>query len=229
MQPSHFKTPPPAARPPSPVVHIVLAACVALYGVQALSSPGFEEGLVQAYALIPARVSGAWPTWRVGGFFERNATLITALFLHSGLGHIVGNMLFLYIIGRPVEWVLGSVHTALLYGFSGIAGGLVQIWLDPSSPLPVLGASGAISGLFAVYALLFSRTKVAGKNIFGLHFSGGILRIAWIIAFWIGLQLSIGMFFNDDAMGGIAIGAHIGGFLGGILYSLWLRLLSSAR
>jgi membrane associated rhomboid family serine protease len=144
--------------------------------------------------------------------------------------HFVSNMVFLYFLGRRVEVVLGPVHTASLYVISGISGGLLQVWMDPGGSIPVLGASGAISGFFGAYALFFSRSKVADKRLFGLLIPGYLLRIIWIIAFWIILQFLIGFFLNDAQTGGIAIGAHIGGFLAGIAYALvwlaWLRLAS---
>lgn len=183
---------------------------------------GLSEGLVFAFALIPARLT-VMPGWGA-------MTLVTSQFLHSGALHLAANMVFLWAVGRPVEWVIGSWRTVVLYFAAGIAGGLVQTLTDPMSTIPVVGASGAISGLLAVYALLFSRSRIPSHVAEGLRVPPQLLRVLWFAAAWIGIQLMVALVFNTGSPGGVAVWAHIGGFLAGLaLAAPFIRRRSRER
>jgi len=174
-----------------------------------LMPSGVSEGLIVALSLIPARLT---LTPGAGAI-----TLVTSQFLHAGLVHLLANMIFLWAIGRPVEWVIGTGRVVVLYLVTGVAGGLVQTLADPMSTIPVVGASGAISGLLAVYALLFSRSRVATRMLAGFRVPGQVLRVLWFAVAWIGIQLMVAMVFNTGSPGGVAVWAHIGGFLAGLV------------
>jgi membrane associated rhomboid family serine protease len=219
----------PTRLPPNPITNCLILACVGIYAAQWLGGPAFDEMLTQSFGLIPARVSGVWPAWRIGSLAERGLTLFSSIFLHASLGHVLANMLFLWVVGRPSEWVLGSVRLALLFFASGIIGGLTQIWSDPSSSIPVIGASGAISGVFAAYALMFSRSETASITVLGITIPGGLVRVLWIAGAWMLIQGLIGLLFNDGSGGGVAIWAHIGGFIGGIAWLAADRMVNATK
>lgn len=167
------------------------------------------------YALIPAALSNG----------QSFPTLITSTFLHGDILHLAGNMLFLYIFGDNLEDTLGHVGFLAFYLVCGAGAALVQWFSDPWSPIPMIGASGAIAGVMGAYLLLFPRAKV---DIF--IFLIIIIRIipipAWImLGLWFLLQIFNGIGADPQA-GGVAHWAHAGGFVIGILLILpvWLYL-----
>ena len=146
-------------------------------------------------------------------------TVLTAMFMHGGLMHIGGNMLYLWIFGDNIEDRFGPIIFLLLYFGSGIAATFAQIMLNPEGVIPNLGASGAISGVLGAYLVLFPRNRV--RAIFFYQ----VITIPAIIALgvWIGLQLFQGAGSLGATGGGVAYGAHIGGFIAGALIALVLK------
>ncbi|MBB4630512.1 rhomboid family intramembrane serine protease [Sphingosinicella soli] len=190
----------------------IIIACVLIHLAVTLGGPAFEMAITLGGGLIPARISGTL-VYDHAILYDHAipapATLVSSIFLHGSWAHLGFNMLFLAWIGRFVEAVLGRWRYLLLFFVSGIAGGLAQVALDPASPVPVVGASGAISGVFAAHAMIFGRS--GGK--------GEFVRALQLAALWIGLQIATGFVFNMDG-GGIAVGAHVGGFVAGLLTAL---------
>jgi membrane associated rhomboid family serine protease len=139
-------------------------------------------------------------------------TLLTAMFLHGGILHLLGNMLYLWIFGNNIEDYLGSFRFVLFYLLSGLGASLTHIIFNPNSQVPMIGASGAIAGVLGAYLILYPRA-----NVLTLVFLFFFIRIvpipaAIVLGFWLFLQiLNVGM------GGGVAWFAHIGGFLVGIL------------
>lgn len=143
-------------------------------------------------------------------------TLFTSMFLHAGFMHLAGNMLFLYIFGDNLEDVLGHVRYLGFYLLSGLAAAGLQVFADPASVVPMVGASGAIAGVMGGYLLLFPRAKVDILIIIVIFFR--IFPIpAWImLAVWFGMQL-FGGFSTPGDGGGVAYWAHAGGFIAGLV------------
>lgn len=181
-------------------------ACVLVQFAVTFGGPGFEALVNIAGGLVPARLTGSLDYDHA---LPPVVTLVSSLFIHGGWAHLGFNMVFLFWIGRFTEALLGRWRFLLLYFVSGIAGGIVQVVSDPASSVPVVGASGAISGIFAAHAMYFGRS--GGK--------GELARALQLAALWIGLQLATGYLFNTDGAG-IAIGAHVGGFLAGLVMAL---------
>jgi membrane associated rhomboid family serine protease len=152
-------------------------------------------------------------------------TSLVSMFLHGGWLHIGSNMLFLWIFGDNVEDNFGHLSYLAFYLLCGYGAVLVQALLTPRSPVPAIGASGAISGVLAAYLLLYPRASIqALLAVFFLFF----VRVpAWLmIIVWFGMQLLNGVAsLTDDAMmtGGVAYGAHVGGFLAGLALTLFFR------
>ena len=164
------------------------------------------------WALIPARVAAG----------DNPFSLISSMFLHGGWMHLAGNMLFLWIFGDNLEEELGHIGFALFYLLAGAAAGMIQIVDDPTSQIPVVGASGAIAGVMGGYLLFFPKARV-DIFIFFVFFFQIIAIPAWImLAVWFGIQLFNGFGPGND---GVAYWAHIGGFAAGVLLCLpkWLR------
>ena len=147
------------------------------------------------------------------------STLVTSMFLHAGWMHILGNMLFLWIYGDNLEDEMGHGGFLLFYLLSGLAAAFAQVAMDPFSPIPMVGASGAIAGVMGGYLLLFPRARVDVLFIFVIFFR--IFAIpAWIVlGLWFALQIFSGMSMPADG-GGVAYWAHAGGFAGGLALAL---------
>jgi membrane associated rhomboid family serine protease len=150
--------------------------------------------------------------------------LVGHMFLHAGVAHLLGNMLFLWIFGDNLEEALGHFGFALLYLAAGLAAAFAQIAADPSSLVPMVGASGAIAGVMGGYLLLFPRARVDVLFVFVVFFK--VLPIpAWLVlGVWFALQLWSGAV-ADVTGGGVAYWAHAGGFATGLALTLpaWLR------
>jgi membrane associated rhomboid family serine protease len=151
-------------------------------------------------------------------------TLITSMFMHAGWLHLGGNMLYLYIFGDNVEDRMGHFLYLVFYLFCGLVASLVQILVNPDSPLPSLGASGAIAGVLASYLVLFPWAGVRTVIIFVVFFTITTLPAFILIGVWFVLQFFNGVASLADVqqgMGGVAYFAHIGGFVAGLV-TTWL-------
>lgn len=202
--------------PSAPVTGAIVALCVIIQIAASFGGVAFVDTLASHAALIPARVSGALPS-RVADV-PAPLTLLTSLFLHAGWVHLVLNLTFLLWVGRHVEIAVGRWLFILLYALSGIAGGLLQVVISPLSTEPVVGASGAIAGIFGAYAILFSRSRAGARRILGITVSAKVATALWYAATWIILQLLTAVAFNTG-QGGIAIWSHIGGFIVGLIFA----------
>lgn len=194
---------------PAPLISGFAAICVLLH--LGLWLTGTQIEAIVGAGFIPARFSGAvaapdlWmlPAW---------ITPISSAFLHGGFVHLIFNMVILVFLGRQLEAPLGPQPMAVVLLVGALGGAAGQYLANPMDTTPMIGASGAISALIAVYALIFSQsqTKAIGP------IPGHIVRALWLAAAWIGLQLLIG-FGGSGGFGGIAIWAHVGGFLAGLI------------
>jgi membrane associated rhomboid family serine protease len=178
------------------------------------------ESLLVRWGLVPERLlSHAGPAeW---------LTLVTSMFLHGGLLHLAFNAMMLYFLGRLVEPTLGSRRLGLLYFATGAAAGLAQVALDPASAIPMVGASGAISGLLGAALVLAPRTRVSVMTPFTL-FIPITMRLATFGWIWVALQV-VALAFVDPFGGGVAYMAHLGGFVAGYLGLLAYGALRKAR
>lgn len=149
-------------------------------------------------------------------------TLLTSMFMHGGFMHLGGNMLYLWIFGDNIEHRFGSVAFLAFYLVAGLGATATQIALDPSSIIPTLGASGAISGVLGAYMILFPRNKVTA--IFFFY----VITIPAFVALgaWILMQVLEGYgSLGGGQLGGVAYGAHIGGFVAGAVLAMILRVV----
>jgi len=175
---------------------------------------GRDEWLQTQYALIPGEfLSGRdlpptvpIPIW---------LTLLTSMFLHSGILHLLGNMLYLWIFGDNVEDAMGPVRFLVFYLVCGIVAAFAQIAIGASSSIPVVGASGAIAGVLAAYFMLFPQSRVL--TLIPLFFFLRLVAVpaVFLLGFWFLLQVIAGAR-SFGSSGGVAFFAHIGGFIAGL-------------
>jgi membrane associated rhomboid family serine protease len=154
-------------------------------------------------------------------------TIFTSMFMHAGWLHIGGNMLFLYIFGDNVEDRLGHIGYLIFYLFCGVVAALAQTYVDPNSTIPSLGASGAIAGVLAAYLVFFPTARVRTLIFLGIFITIVSLSAFILIGLWFLLQFFSGVAAlsanSQQAQGGVAYFAHIGGFLAGLVIALILR------
>lgn len=187
------------------IVWALIAANIAVFVLEAQ----YGEAFIRQWAFIPAEFSASPGA--------EAPTLISAMFLHGGVGHLAGNMLYLWIFGDNIEGRYGPLRFALFYIVCGLAATFSQYALNPGSPVPNLGASGAIAGVLGAYVLFFPNAHV--KMVIGTRLA---LVPAWIaLGLWFAMQIGLGaVAFYDKgagAQGGIAYAAHAGGFAAGFL------------
>jgi membrane associated rhomboid family serine protease len=188
-----------------------------------------------AYALVPKAIAEgipqtslpeAPPTLPFQTPEPVYVTFMTSMFLHAGWLHLAGNMLFLYIFGDNVEDRMGHLPYLLFYFVCGIVASLAQFAIHPDSPVPSLGASGAIAGVLAAYLVLFPWAKVKTVIFLFLFFTLVNLPAIVLIGLWFVLQFFSGvasLATVQQSMGGVAYFAHIGGFITGLLITLAAR------
>jgi len=224
---------------PSRGVPVVTVALIALnvlaflyqmsleLGTDVVPAHGSAEAFVFEFGAVPCRITGAC-AW---DFPHPALTIITSMFLHGGLIHIGGNMLYLWIFGDNVEDTLGHVRFLGFYLASGVAAALGQTAMAPTSSVPMIGASGAISGVLGAYLLLFPYARVLTLVTFGFFIRFIHVPAILILGFWIVVQFLNGALSLGAGEGGAGVAwfAHIGGFLAGIVLLFVLRPRPAVR
>jgi membrane associated rhomboid family serine protease len=193
-----------------PFVTYTLVALNAVVFLVELGQPDPQAYLSQ-WGATPSQISAG----------QSLATLVTSMFLHAGWAHLLGNMLFLVIFGDNVEDAFGHFKYLAFYLACGIAAALAQVVLAPGSRVPSVGASGAISGVLAAYVVMFGNNRVRVL----LGFFPTVVPAYVMIGLWIVLQFVLGAasLGYTQQSGGVAYGAHVGGFLCGLLLTFVLR------
>ena len=198
------------------VAWAVIALCVLVFFWQQSLGPQGERLAFYQYGFVPANASGAAPLPAHIAVLPAWATMVTAMFLHGGWMHLGGNMLYLWIFGDNVEDSMGSLKFACFYILCGVAAAFSQYLIDPSSRVPMVGASGGIAGVLGAYLLLHPRAAVR-TFLFIFIFIRFINLPAWIVlGIWIGGQFIAVPAALSGSDGGVAYFAHIGGFIAGM-------------
>ncbi len=199
----------------------LIALCVAVYLWERSLGRDMDVA-VAVLGFTPASLFGHQVAAR--GFVTPPAieTIFISMFLHGGILHIAGNMLYLWIFGNNVEDAMGHVRFLLFYLVCGIAAALMLAYVDPASRIPMVGASGAISGVLAAYVLLFPRARVTVIVPLGIIFYPFTVSAFWVVGFWFVLQLFSAAVSHPDQPG-VAWWAHVGGFTAGLLLTPILK------
>lgn len=193
-----------------------ISACVLVFLWQAsLGSEGYQIAIYRL-GVIPAVLLDKVQLPPDHILIPAELTIFTSMFMHGGFMHLAGNMLFLWIFGNNVEDAMGHGRFIIFYLLCGIAAAAGQTIQDPDSLVPMIGASGAISGILGAYLLLYPRAKVL--VLIPLGFFTQLVRMpaGWVLGLWFLIQLVSSALVNPDG-GGVAWFAHIGGFIAGML------------
>ena len=199
----------------TPVVTVFLIiVCSLVFLYQSSLLPNFGELFVYRYGAIPAVLFGhaalppealAIPLW---------SSVLTSMFLHGSWMHLFGNMLYLWVFGNNIEDVMGSAKFVVFYLLCGIVAALSHALTDPTSTVPMVGASGAISGILGAYLLLFPHARILllAPLVGTTYVPAGI-----VLGFWFVMQILSGGASLGSQGGGVAFFAHIGGFVAGMV------------
>jgi rhomboid family protein len=215
----------------TPIVNYLLIALnvIVWLFVEGAGSPMALARAVCDLGLIPGELTGALPP---GTRFPMGDGLVcltdpgrqishvfTSMFLHGSWMHLIGNMWFLWVFGDNIEDSMGRVRYAIFYLVCGVAAAMTQVLLNPSSVIPMVGASGAISGVMGAYLVLYPRVRVYALLILGFFFTSIALPAWTMLVYWAAIQLVSGVFglFASESTGGVAFWAHVGGFLAGVI------------
>lgn len=200
----------------TPFVTIALIAVnVLVFVMQMLQPPEARQQFVFAWGAIPRDITLGWdllPTIPVAWL-----TLFTSMFMHGGLMHLGGNMLYLWIFGNNVEDRLGHIQFLFFYIIGGLVAALSHVLFDPSSQIPMVGASGAISAVLGAYMLAYPKARVV--VLFWIVFFVRFIRVPAILMLGVWFVMQLSGFFGDMSRegGGVAWLAHIGGFIAGVV------------
>ena len=179
---------------------------------------------IQTWAMVPRTVVAAYRAIPERGFSWRLVTPVTAMFLHAGWLHILGNMWFLYLFGDNVEGRLGHARYLAFYFLAGLVAAFVQLVADPASPVPALGASGAIAGTLGAYFVMFPYSRVQTLIFLGIFITFWRISAPWFLGLWFVIQALSGLTsFSLHQTGGVAWFEHVGGFAWGLVVGLFFR------
>jgi membrane associated rhomboid family serine protease len=193
------------------VNYAIIAACVLVYLWQAALGPEGGDRAVLALGMIPARLFGYGELPPDLVYVPAWATILTSMFMHGGFLHLGGNMLYLWIFGDNIEDSMGHIRFAIFYLLSGTAAALAQGFVDPQSEVPMIGASGAISGVLGAYILLHPGAAVRVLVFVRVVNIPAII----VLGVWFLMQL-LSAASPSAGEAGVAFFAHIGGFIAGL-------------
>jgi rhomboid family protein len=218
-----------------PVVTIALIAiCVAVFAyelvVQATGGQAALDRLYLQFGLIPAQLTSSIGGHRADPESAGILTVVTSMFLHGGWVHLLGNMLYLWIFGNNIEDRFGRLGYLVFYLAGGVAAAASQVVIAPSSDVPVIGASGAIAAVLGAYLVLYPRARVLSLVFLGFFYQLLQVPAVIVLGLWFLIQLvdgaaSLG---GSASSGGVALFAHIGGFLLGVAVALVVRTMGGA-
>ena len=197
-----------------PFVTITLIILNTIVFIQQITSPLSPKDIVFAYGVIPHSLL----TFKTTQTIHPALTLFSSMFMHGGLLHLGSNMLFLWIFGNNIEDRLGHLRFIVFYLLCGIVAAYSHALAEQSSMVPMIGASGAVSGILGAYMVLFPRAKVHTLIFLGIFIQVVKLPAIFVIGLWIVIQFLNGILSKGVAgQSGVAWFAHIGGFLFGVI------------
>jgi membrane associated rhomboid family serine protease len=201
---------------PQVVTIVFIVMCVLVFLWQLSFGPQGGQRIVYALGVVPASLLGQGQLPPELSLVSPWMTVFTSMFMHGGWMHLIGNMLYLWIFGDNVEDSMGHGRFVVFYLLCGIAAVLAQALPDPSSTIPMVGASGAISGVLGAYLLLYPHARVLVAIPLGFLLHTMRIPAGLVLVLWFGLQL-FSSASAQPGQGGVAFRAHIGGFIAGMI------------
>ncbi|HAY22274.1 MAG TPA: rhomboid family intramembrane serine protease [Desulfobacterales bacterium] len=206
-----------------PIINYSIIGLNCLGFLLELASGRYLQQVITVFGFIPARFFALLET-HPEQYLAIYLPFLSTMFLHGGWLHLLGNMLYLWIFGDNIECALGSPRFLAFYLLCGMGAALAQVAVDPTSRIPMIGASGAVSGVLGAYLLLFPQAEVETLILFGFFARLVRMPAVVVLGWWIVLQLlsgvaSLGM----NVAGGVAWFAHVGGFAAGLVLVIAFR------
>jgi len=198
-----------------PIVnYLLIAGNILVFVLMLLSGPS-QESIVYEFSMIPANFSNGVDAGDIRDIF-------TSMFMHAGIAHIAGNMLYLWIFGDNVEDRLGHIPYLVFYLVGGVVASLAHLLTNPVSQIPTVGASGAIAAVLGAYLVLYPNSRIVTFIPIGFFMRLTMVPAAIVLGMWFVLQLFNGVLsIGAGDVGGVAFWAHIGGFVAGVIIA-WL-------
>ena len=203
----------------TPLVNwFLIAINIVIFLFEATLSPRAEEALAQTYGLVPQHLA----LFLAGSAGYRLAAVVvpffTSMFLHANWGHVLANMWFLYIFGDNVEDYLGHFKYLVFYTLCGLCAAMTQVVFSPHSTVPMVGASGAIAGVLGAYFILYPRARVlTWFFVFIVYIPAWLVLGEWFVVQFFQGAVTLSMAQAGRDMGGVAVWAHVGGFIAGVV------------
>ena len=230
MFPLRDENPHPPGFKPKVTITLIVVNVIVFFMEVAYTGQFFDFSNQNAFVMfynwgaVPACVTGTYGSIDTGnGIIQCPAfseiTLLTSTFMHGGLLHLGGNIWFLWIFGDNIEQKFGKIKYLGIYLMWGIAAGLIHILGDPTSAIPAVGASGAISGVLGAYLMIFPRARIQTFMMLGFFWRMMHIQARWFLPFWLVFQNLLPFFIGGFGIagGGVAYLAHIGGFVVGLV------------
>lgn len=203
------------------VTYSIALGCLLVFVWQTTLPHVVQQRVILSLGVIPAVLFGHATLPPMLEVVPPVATVFTSMFLHGGVMHLAGNMLFLWIFSDNVEDAFGHLRFLLFYAACGVAAVLAQALPDTSSRIPMIGASGAVSGVLGAYLLLFPKARVLVMVPIGFVLRAVHLPAVAVLSLWFVFQLLSSLFSSGE--GGVAFRAHLGGFVAGMALLPLLR------
>jgi membrane associated rhomboid family serine protease len=191
--------------------YLIIAANIAVFAMQFMMPNDLQQRFVMDYGCIPNELMQ----------FKQWHTVITSMFLHGGVMHLLGNMLFMWVFADNIEATIGNFKFLLFYLAGGVVATLTHVFFNAGSEVPCVGASGAIAACLGAYLVMFPHSKI--KIFFIIFLTTFNVSAIYFLGFWIVQQFMSGMGSIGVATAGVAYWAHIGGFVFGVCGGFFYR------
>ncbi len=196
------------------VTAFIIAVNIAVFLFELFLAPGARDAFVAVFALVPRRLFAHAQT--APDVLPVGVTMLTSMFVHGGILHIAGNMLYLWIFGNNIEDAMGRMRFIVFYFLCGVMAAYSHALANASSLTPMIGASGAISGVLGAYLMLYPRARVLTLVAFGFYIRTVQLPAMFVLGFWFVLQF-FSAALSTRTGEGVAWYAHVGGFMAGMM------------